>query len=209
MTGRCKATFHTLVQNFKNGDFHVIGNSSVFVSYRNEKICIWYTDNKEPYMMDIPIFGFRDIRISGDGSKFFCLDHGCIQAWSTQTREFVDIVRFKDEPSNYSLIVDGSRVWVHFQNSQTQGWDFGISGSTPVPLPNVPPNKPYLGYINGTREPNTGPSRVEDVITGKEVYRLTGKYARPTASKWDGQYLVAGYTSGEVLILDLNAMIPQ
>ena len=28
--------------------------------------------------------------------------------------------------------------------------------------------------------------------------------SNPVDSQWDGQYLVAGYRSGEVLILDLN-----
>ena len=52
--------------------------------------------------------------------------------------------------------------------------------------------------------------RIEDTVSGKEVFRLPERYAEPIwAPQWDGQYLVAGYSSGEVLILDLNNMIPQ
>ena len=47
------------------------------------------------------------------------------------------------------------------------------------------------------------------MVTGEEVFRLSGTYKKPNAARWDGGYLVAGYPSGEVVILDLNRMIPQ
>jgi hypothetical protein len=34
------------------------------------------------------------------------------------------------------------------------------------------------------------------------VFQWSGRYAEPSIAEWDGQYLVAGYKSGEVLILD-------
>ena len=120
-------------------------------------------------------------------------------------------VRLEGELSNDPLVVDGSRVWVYYEDSQTQGWDFGISDSTPILLSNTPPNlnRPHLDLIDGTKPGSTGPSRIEDTVTGKEVFQLTGKYAEPTAVQWDGQYLIAGYKSGEVLILDFIHMIHQ
>jgi len=52
-------------------------------------------------------------------------------------------------------------------------------------------------------------SRIEDVAAGKEVFQLAGRYAKPSVTQWDGQYLVAGYDSGEVLILDFSYTIPH
>jgi len=48
--------------------------------------------------------------------------------------------------------------------------------------------------LTGTDSP-----MIQDAITGKEVFQLVGRYAKPKRAQWDGQYLVAGYTSGEVL----------
>jgi hypothetical protein len=49
-----------------------------------------------------------------------------------------------------------------------------------------------------------GPSRIEDAFTREEVFRLSGRYRKPTIARWDGRSLVAGYRSGEVLILDFD-----
>ena len=90
----------------------------------------------------------------------------------------------------------------------TKGWDFGFQGSTPVPLPNSPIDSPHLLFI-GTKQQEISPSRVEDAVTRKEVFQLPRRYAEPFVAQLDGHYLVTGYHSGEVLILDLNNMIPQ
>ena len=95
-----------------------------------------------------------------------------------------------------------------FEDLQIQGWDFGFPGSNPVPLSNTPLDKPHLCFI-GTKKQNTSSSRIEDTVTGKVAFQLSGRYARPNRARWDGRYLVAGYKSGEVLILDLNHMIAQ
>jgi hypothetical protein len=107
------------------------------------------------------------------------------------------------------LHAKGSRIWVDFQNSPTQGWDFGISGSSPIPLSNTSSERPQLHFIPSINEWNNGPSRIEDTVTGKVVFQLPGRYARPNDVRWDGQYLVAGYESGEVLILDFSQMLSQ
>ena len=46
-------------------------------------------------------------------------------------------------------------------------------------------------------------------VTGKEVFRLAGKYAKPYSVKWDGQYLAADYGNGEVLVLDFGNLCSQ
>jgi len=45
---------------------------------------------------------------------------------------------------------------------------------------------------------------MRDIVTGEVGFQLAGRYANPVDSWWDGQYLVAGYESGEVLILDFH-----
>jgi len=82
---------------------------------------------------------------------------------------------------------------------ETQGWAFGISDSSPILLPSKSLERPHLHFIDGTKQWATGPPRIEDTVTGKEVFQLAGRYAEPTDAQWDGWYLVAGYSSGEVL----------
>ena len=97
--------------------------------------------------------------------------------------------------------MDGSKIWVCFEDSSTQGWDFGILGSSPIQLSNIFPGRPHLDF--------THPSMVKDTVTGKEVFQLVGRYAKPTEVQLDGKYLIAGYESGEVLILDFDHMLLQ
>ena len=176
------------------------------------KIHIW-NSGKEEHLQELyssSNFLNASLRISGDGSKAFLLDHKQVEALSTWTGTVMGRVELEGNPSDNPLIVDGSRVWVCFEDSQTQGWDFGIWGLTPTPLSNPPPDpdRTCLNFVNCTKAQNAGPSRIEGRLTGKEVYRLPRRYAKPTAVQWDGRFLVTGYESGEVLILDFVHMIP-
>ena len=47
------------------------------------------------------------------------------------------------------------------------------------------------------------------MVTGKVVFQLTGRFAKPVDVQWDSRYLVAGYKSGEVLILNFNHVFPS
>ena len=117
-----------------------------------------------------------------------------------------------DEKSRRTLIVDGSKVWMYSEDLQTQGWDFGIPGSTPAQLPSTSLDGHHPDLINSTRlwrRWGTELPVIKDSVTGKEIFRLIGKYARPTRMWCDGHYLVAGYAFGDVLILNFNHMIPQ
>ena len=147
-----------------------------------------------------------DLRILGDKSKVVVLDKNSIQAWSIVTGEVVGEVEFEGEPLYDSLVIDGSRVWVHFKDFQVQGWDFGLLGPAPVLLSNTPYNRPHLCFI-GTVFQQISPSRIEDTFTRKRIFQLCERYASPFVARWDGQYLIAGYGSGEVLILDFSHMI--
>jgi len=148
------------------------------------------------------------LTISGDGSKKKLQGYDFIQAWSIWTGEPLGQVHHYVERGS-GLIVDGSRVGVVFSGSETQWWDFGITGLTPIPLSNTSMNRPHLKIVREIKHWKTGPSSIEDTVTGKKVFQLSGRYTDPFDLQWDGQYLVAGYHSGEVLILDFNHLLPQ
>jgi len=101
------------------------------------------------------------------------------------------------------LCMDSSRVLV-CSGESFQGWDFGVQGSTPVQFSEISSDRPHLNFIDVRKWSEYSPVRIEDSVTGKEVFQLYGKYANPSATQWDGQYLIAGYESGEVLILDFS-----
>ena len=212
-TGFCKASFHTPAKCYGERDAQFIGGKLVLVWFNDHKIHVWESEKGElPYKVGILSCCWNmDIRISGDGSKIFILNNKCIQAWSLWTGEIVGKVELEDEPFCFDfLVADGSRVWICLRDKQTQGWDFKIPGSTPIQLSNAFPNRPHLSLIQYYNKGLDRLYRIEDTVSGKEVFRLPERYAEPIwAPQWDGQYLVAGYSSGEVLILDLNNMIPQ
>ena len=199
-TGLCKAFFQTPVGNPVQSDVRLINSRLIFVWYADRKIHIWDMEGGEPQIVVISQGYVEDIRISGDGSKVFCLYWEAIQGLLMQTGEIVAEVELESCILKRSLTVDGSRVWLHSPRSEPLGWDFDIPGSLPIELSNT-----TLPHPKGTKLWNIGQSRIEDVITGEVVFHLGGRFSMPVDSQWDGRYLVAGYRSGEVLILDLIA----
>ena len=223
LTGLFKESFQTPARGTSWRDVQLIGGRLTLVWLEDRQIHIWYPREGE----QLPTLGapyssqqVQDFRISGDGSKIFLLDERFIQVWSIQARAAVGRVELEGKPLYDSIIVDGSRVWVHYGDLQIQGWDFDDlrinfddipdleEDSEDKRLPKPPPDRPHLCFI-GTRQQNTSPSRIENTVTGKEVFQLPGRHVRPNKVKWDGRYLVAGYQSGEVLVLDFIYMIPQ
>ena len=209
LTGLCKASFQTPARGFTYRDTQLIEGRLTFVWLKDGEIHIWDLEKGESLQtLDIQSTDWPyDFRISGDGSKVFLLYKKFIQAWSIQTGEVVGKVTLEGEPQHDSLIVDGSRVWIFWGDFQIQGWDFGFPGSIPVPLPNTPLDRPHLCFI-GTSSQHISTSRIEDIVTGKVVFQLSGRYVGPDMARWDGRYLIARYES-EVLILDLYHMIPD
>ena len=209
LTGLCKASFQTPARGHTYRDTQIIKGRLTFVWLEDGNIHIWDIEKGESIQtLDIQTTDWPyDFRISGDGSKVFLLYKESIQAWSIQTGDIVGKVTLKGEPQHDSLIVEGSRVWIFWGDFQIQGWDFGFPGLTPIPLPNTPMDRPHLCFI-GTRSQHTSVSRIEDIVTGKVVFQLTGRYVRPDMARWDGRYLIACYKS-EVLILDLCYLIPS
>ena len=220
-TGLCKASFQTPAPHYSWRDAKLIEGKLIFVwRAEEEKLHIWDAEKSELLQtVDTPELG--GLRISGDGSKVFCLTTASIQAWSMWTGEAVGEVEIWGDVATLDpLWVDGSRVWVCFDGASmetiesgtlgtlTEGWDFGILGASPVPLSNTFPDRPRLDLVNANGW-EAGPAVIKDTITGKDIFQLVGRYERPPRIQWDGQYLVAGYASGELLILDFNHVVLQ
>jgi len=208
LTGHCRVSFQIPVKDSKQIDVQLIESRLIVVWLDYHRIYFWDGEREHTPIQLVDRYGGQQIRISGDGSKVFCLMGKSIQAWVIQTGEVVGIVELEDVSYLDPLCADGSKIWVCFKDSQTQGWDFGIPGSPPIPLSNTFPDRPHLNLIVGIWWEG-GQIMIEDAATGKEVFQLVGRYAKPDQVGWDGQYLVASYESGEVLILDFNYALLQ
>ena len=206
LTGLCKASFQTPVRGRPWWDVQLIEIRLICVWHEGQNICIWDSEKSDIQRVDVNNSGVRGVRISGDGSKVFFLMGRSIQTLAIRTGEVVGEVELAGDPFFDPLCLGGSKIRVCFEDSSTQEWDFGISGSSPILLPNTIQNGYHLNLIGGTRW-ETGPIMIRDIATGKEVFQLVGRYAKPNGVQWDGQYLVAGYESGEVLILEFNDVL--
>jgi len=206
-TGICKTSFQTPAGDSYYRDVQLIDSRLIFVWHADEKIHIWDPETGELLQtVDTPGGELYDFRISGDGSKIFCLYYGYIQAWSMQTGEVVGRVEPESVGYRRYLIVDGTRAWIYYLGSEYQGWDFGTQGSSPVQLPNMPPDRFHL---TDTMLWDINLFRIIDVVTGKVVFQLPERFTKPTVVQFDGCYLAAAYHSGEVLILDFNHVFLQ
>ena len=201
-TGHCRASFQTPAKDYNIGASQLVNGQLIFVWHIGEKIHIWDMEKGEVQGVDAPWGDIEDVRISEDGSRVFFLRWECIQAWSIPTGEFVGEAEVGYSLPHRSLTVDGSRVWVHSPIEELQGWDFGISGSPPLQLSIIPPP-----HSNDNTLWVNDPPGIRNVATGKVVFQLGGRFARPMYPEWDGQYLAAGYESGEVLILDFDHVV--
>jgi WD40 repeat protein len=222
-TGICKRSFKTPAKG--KADIQEIDGRLIAIWYdwkigEPGKVHVWDVEEGELLRVFCECWSrVLDLRISEDGSKVFLLDHQSIQAWSISTGEAVGEVKFK-QGNPWGLIVDGPRVWLSytdpatrdFLDSNPMGWDFGIPGSPPVFLSNTFPSTPRFNFLNGARQHQAGASWIEDTVTGKQLFYLPERFAEVhtrTNVQWDGQYLVIGHPSGEVLILDFGNVFPE
>ena len=204
-TGLCKTSFQTPAKDSPKRDAQLINGKLIFIWHSDFKINIWGTEKGELLSIVNNVYDPDDLRISGDGSRVFHLTSGSVDAWSVHTGEAMG--RVKLEPSTYArfLTVDSASVWVYNPQSGYQGWDFGIPGSSPVQLPDVPPHRLHP---NGTMLWDISLSRLKDKATGKVVFRLSRGFATPIDAQWNGQYLVVCYPPKEVLILNFSHFLP-
>ena len=208
LTGSCKASLQTPAKSAHQSDVQPVNGTLIFVWHADGKIHIWDVE-KEKLLHEItaPWSDIDDIRISGDGSKVFCLHNRSIGAWSTWTGDTVGEVEADTSHFHTSLIVNGSRVWVYSPYAPAYekgpwGWDFGTPDSSPVRLPTT-----LSLHLSDTKQWDIGLSRIKDTITGKVVLQLGGRFARPYDVQLDDRYFLAHYRSGEVLILDFNDVL--
>ena len=209
-TGFCKASFQTQAKDFQQMDTRLTDGRLISVWCTEEKICIWDAEKGELLRtIDEPIYQMADFRISGDGSKIFCLYANSVQAWSLWTGNVAGEVSFSNwtYPDSF-LAIDSLMVWIHSASPDViLGWDFGSIGSSPVKLSDTSQNGPHLDFIGGIRMHRSPLPGIQDTITKKVVFQLPPRLARCSDGQWDGQYLVVGYDSGEVLILECNHVL--
>jgi WD40 repeat protein len=209
-TGLCKESLQTQAKGQGWKDAQMIDGRLIFVWYNGGDISIWDTKKGELLqVVEVDLTGVRDLKISGDGSKVFLLAGRFIKAWSLRTGEAVGEVELEDQSYQGLFRAGGSRICLCFPDSSTQEWDFGILGSPPIPLPSTSPERSCLCFIGGGNWWYKGLSQIKDTTTGKVVFQLAGRHAKPNEVQWNGRYLIAGYASGEVLILDFIHMLPQ
>ena len=203
-TGLCTLSLQTPVPD-PWGDARQIKNRLIIVSYQDGRINMWDTD-KGFQIVDGPGDDtcIDNLKISEDGSKVFCLGEISIYALCVSTGEVVGMVNFAGPIPDETLTVDGSQAWVNLYRSEPLGWDFGIQGSSPVQLSYVP----SVLHPSSTKEWDAELSRIKDKVTGKVVLQLSGMSGRrPLRAEWDGQYLVACFRPGKVLILDFGHIL--
>ena len=195
-----KASFQTPAKDYKR-DARLINDRLILAWYANQKVCAWDIEG-EKILWEIEVWNTAsDLRISGDGSKIIHLSGSSIQAWSIWSGKAVGKVEYRYSGSFGSLTVDGSKVWAYLPQSKYQGWDFGTSGSTPTKLPDMPT------LSNGTILWDPRQGRIKNAVTGAVIFQLSRRFANPADVQCDGSYLVAGYESGEILILNLKYAI--
>ena len=209
-TGHCIKAFRTQAQKIQWADMQSISNRLIVVgvpSVQNREIYIWDVEEEKSFAVN-PEGGFiSGVRIAGGGSKFFNIStvghQSSVQAWSLWTGECLGKVVLENKGYFDPLCLDDSKVVV--MSNCTQIWDFGTQGSFPVKLPEMASDRLYPELIAQHFGHGLFRIRVEDKAT-KKVFPLPDRYTYPSAIQWDGQYVIAGYFSGEVLILDLNHM---
>ena len=198
LTGFCKASFQTPANGSCQCDVRLIDGMVISVWQVGLKIFIWDVEKgKLLRELGVPQPNYKDIKISSDGSKVFCLGP-YIEAWSLWTGEWTADVEH-GIMNETSLIIDGSRVWVYSTLMGFRGWDFGISDSPPTRLSHLPSL-----HLNHTKLWDIHLSRLRDTVTRRVVFQLGGRFIKPVNVQSSGQYLVACYESGEVLILDFS-----
>jgi len=216
LTGLHKGSLQISAEDSHQNNTQLTDNKLIFVWHADEKINIWDVE-KGGLLQTINVPGgtVEDLKVSGDGSKVFCMYGELIQAWDIQTGEAVNKLRAQDvdiETGDGMVAcermvfdrMEGSKVWVHVIGPRYiggEGWDFGIPGSPPVLVPRISPRRLHL---NDNKVWEIKMSRMEDVVTGKVIVKLPRRFGEAIHVQWGGHYLVILFKSKEVVILDFS-----
>ena len=220
LTGSCKGSYKTQIKRIEHADIQLISGRLIIVWKEADEweINVWDAEKGKLQTIGMPDGYPQGLRIIGDGSRVLQLHQSFIQAWDIWTGENLCEERVGRDDGSFNIFqrvdfdtlrMDGSRILVRFGESLVQGWDFGAPGSTPIQFSKTSSDRPHLNFIDIRKWSRNSPVRIEDSITGKEVFQLRGRYAKPSATQWDGQHLIIGYDSGEVLILDFKDALSQ
>jgi len=224
-TGLCKTSYQTPAKHFYRWDTKMINGRLILVWYEDRKVNIWDCEEGEPLSIryrnivieeDDYLFtgdrapAVKDLKISGDGSRVFCLFYGSVKVWSIQTME--SIARAMFDPFLYReyLCVDGLRVWAYSldptksEGPVDQGWDFGIPGLLPAKLPDGSMPQPSSTLLWDACQ-----SSIRDMTTGKVVFQLPGRFGKLSHVQLSDNYLAACCRSGELLILDFSNVLSK
>ena len=210
LAGPHKGPLQIPAEDSHQSNIQLIESKLIFVWYADQKINIWDAEKGE-LLQTIKVSRGRvmDLRVSGDGSKVFCLYEGFIEAWDIWTGDAVGEMFFdtRKEIPREILVIDGPEVWIEYKRGihfGPQVWDIGISNSSPFWLDSNPPDRLHL---NDTKVWEINTSQMKDVVTGKVVLQLPERFGGVVHVQLGGQYLVASFRSREVLILDVSHMI--
>ena len=207
LTGLCKETVMTPAKDIHYGDIQEI-NGGLIISWRMEGgVHFWNSQQGKVQKTDIDSSSSGSLRISDDGSRIFYADRWDIQSLSTEAWKLVKKVSNTGSRILDPLRMDNSKILVRLGTSSTEVWDFGAPGTNCIQLSEISSDKPQLNLIDIRYWSQGSLVRIEDSVTGKVVFQPHGKYANPSAMQWNGQYLIAGYATGEVLVLDFGQMI--
>jgi len=199
LAGCSKRSSQIPAQGSHESNIQPVDSKLIFVWYANRKINIWEAEKGELLQtMEVLRDGVTDLRVSGDGSKVFCLCGKFIQAWDIWTSETVGEVELNS--GGRIIVIDGSKIWAT-DILWPQGWDFQIPGSSPVRLIIAPLD---MLHLNDTKLWEINMSRMQDMVTGKVVFQLPERFGQAVHVQLGGQYLVVSFMSKEVLILDLS-----
>ena len=206
LTGTCKKSVQTPLQKSYKRDIQLIDGRLTVVWYTEGKIHIWDAEKKKLLFEVIgPHFQVLNPKISGDGSKVFCLDGDFIRAWSIWTGQEITKVTLKNPLFVRFLTVEGSRVWTYNYQSEWEGWDFKFPDS-PIQLSK---QHPCILHPDNTILWDIGQSRIQDIASRKVLFQLSVGLGMPVNVGWYGRHFVACFESGEVLVLDLGNVLPQ
>jgi len=212
ITGLCKGSLQIPAKDSHQSNIQLIDSKLIFAWYTDDKINIWDAKKGE-LLWTINVSGgaVKDLRVSGDGIKIFCLYEKFIQAWDIWTREAVGTVK-----SEWNILevlaMEGSKIWIKvlveagasYPTTEAQGWDFEVPGSPPVGVSDEPPD---MLCLNENKQWETNMSRMKDTITGKVIFQLPERFGKVVHVQWGDQYLVVSFVSREVLVLDLSHVL--
>jgi WD40 repeat protein len=221
LTGCLNESHKTQIEGISHADIQLISDRLIIVwtGVVGQGINVW--DVKKGKLQTLSIIGeyTQGLRMIKDEPRVLQLEKDSICVWDIWTGKSVCMEKLKGGGGGFgafqgggseksahfdALRMDGPKVLVRFGETSVQGWDFGTPGSTPIQFSETSSNRSHLNFIDVRKWSPDSPVRVEDSVTRKELFQLYGKYAKPSATQWDGQYLIAGYDSGEILILNFN-----